>query len=144
MDFTIRFEPNISAEDEKTIYEGLLAHNAEDLSLPIDQIRTQRFAFVVRLNGRIVAGLIGCLKFTSAFIDTLWVERDLRKRGLGRQLVEQAEEYARSKSCGVIFLNTLTKANVNFYENLGYVLEFERHGYMAGNTMRYFRKELSR
>lgn len=138
----IEFEPNLSAEDENTIYEGLLAHNVEDLHLPLREIRTKRFAFVMRKDGEIKAGLAGNLKYTSAFIDTLWVDKSLRKKGIGRDLLRRAEEYARSNNCGVIFLNTLTTANISFCEKSGYVFEFERPNYLANNSMRYFRKVL--
>lgn len=141
MDFAIEFEPNLSAEDENIIYEGLLAHNVEDLNLPLEQIRTRRFAFVVRQSGVIQAGLVGNTKFTSAFIDILWVNKSWRKKGLGQMLLRRAEEYVQSINCSVVFLNTLTRKNVRFYENAGYVLEFERPGYLGAHAMRYFRKD---
>jgi GNAT superfamily N-acetyltransferase len=142
MNFPIDFEPDLSAEDEKTIYEGLLAHNVEDISLPVEEIRTKRFAFVFRQDGEIKAGLIGANKYTSAFVDTLWVDKSLRAQGLGRALLKKAEDYAAQNRCTVIFLNTLTPANVHFYEKSGYVFEFERPGYVAEHAMRHFRKVL--
>ena len=142
MDIAIEFEPNISAEDENTIYEGLLAHNVEDTGLPIEEIRTKRFAFIIRKDGSIKAGLVGNIKYTSAFIDTLWVDKSMRNIGVGRALLRRAEEYARSSNCSVVFLNTLTHAYVRFYENSGYVFEFERPGFLGRHAMRYFRKDL--
>ena len=62
MDIAIEFEPNLSAEDENTIYEGLLAHNVEDTGLPVEEIRTKRFAFIIRRDDSIKAGLLGNLK----------------------------------------------------------------------------------
>lgn len=142
MKFVIDFESNLSAEDENYIYQGLLAHNVEEIGLPFEEIRTKRFAFVVRSNGAIRAGLVGNIKYKSAFIDTLWVDKNLRQQGLGRQLLEKAEQYAIINACTVIFLNTLTPANVSFYEKLGYVFEFARAGYVGEHAMNYFRKEI--
>ncbi len=100
------------------------------------------FAFVFRQDGEIKAGLIGANKYTSAFVDTLWVDKSLRAQGLGRALLKKAEDYAAQNRCTVIFLNTLTPANVHFYEKSGYVFEFERPGYVAEHAMRHFRKVL--
>lgn len=144
MSFSIEFEPSLSVEDENTIYEGLLAHNVEELELPLEEIRTKRFAFVVRENGFIVAGLVGNIKYRAAFVDTLWVDKRLRKQGIARELLRRAEEHAKSCQSTVIFLNTLSLANVNFYEKAGFVFEFERPNYLGieGHAMRYFRKSL--
>jgi hypothetical protein len=48
MIFNIEFEPDISSQDENLIYEGLLAHNVEELGFTLDKIRTKRFALVMR------------------------------------------------------------------------------------------------
>lgn len=145
MSFNIEFEPNLSSEDENIIYEGLLAHNVEDLNLPLEEIRTKRFAFVVRQEKTIMAGLVGNIKYRAAFIETLWVDKALRKRSIGKELLLRAEEYAKNCNCAVIFLNTLTLANVKFYEKAGFIFEFERPNYLGigGQAMRYFRKSLT-
>lgn len=146
MNFSIQFEPNLSPEDNETIYQGLLAHNVEDIGLPLSKIRTQNFAFVVRIDGQIRAGLIGNIKYHAAFIDTLWVDKSLRRQGLGQSLIKKAEEHAINHGCLVVFLNTLTLKNVQFYEKQGYVFEFARKDFLglAGHTMRYFRKDISK
>jgi ribosomal protein S18 acetylase RimI-like enzyme len=144
MEFTIDYAPNLSSTDENTIYQGLLAHNAEELGLPLDEIRTKPFAFVVRVDSEIKAGLVGNIKYKSAFIDTLWVDKPLRRQGLGRKLLAKAEEHAVKNGCTIIFLNTLSPGNVRFYEKSGYVFEFERKGYLGGKPMRYFRKTLNK
>ena len=138
----ITFEEHLSADDENTIYQGLLSHNVEDIGLPLEEIRTKRFGLVVRVDGTIKAGLVGSIKYTSLFIDTLWVDKSLRKQGLGRTLVETAEEHGRQQRCKLAFLNTLTQANIAFYEKLGYVFEFARANYLGKHSMRYFRKSI--
>lgn len=142
MKFNIEFEPNITQADENTIYQGLLSHNVEEFGFPLEEIHTKPFAFVVRFDGVIKAGLVGNIKYHSAFIDTLWVDKSLRKQGLGQMLLVRAEEHAKNLGCIVIFLNTLSTKNVSFYQKLGYVFEFERPGYLGPYAMRYFRKEL--
>jgi GNAT superfamily N-acetyltransferase len=142
MDFLIEFEQNISPEDKNKIYQGLLTHNIEETGLPLEDIPSKRFAFVVKQNGFIQAGLIGSVSYTSAFFDMLWVEKSLRKIGLGLELLQRGEEYAKGNNCNIVFLNTLTPANVKFYEKAGYKLEFERPGYLGKHAMRYFRKAL--
>jgi GNAT superfamily N-acetyltransferase len=66
----------------------------------------------------------------------------MRKKGLGREFLRRVEEYAKAQACTIVFLNTLSPANVDFYERAGYVLEFERPDYLGSYAMRYFRKVL--
>ncbi len=139
----ITFEENLSTDDENAIYQGLLAHNVEDTGLPLEEIRTKRFGLVVRADGAIKAGLVGSIKYTSLFIDTLWVDKSLRKQGLGRALLETAEQHGQHRGCRLAFLNTLTSANIAFYEKSGYVFEFARPNYLGQHAMSYFRKVLS-
>jgi len=142
MNFTIQFEPNPSDEVKEIIFSGLLEHAALETGLPAAELRSTPFAFVVRIDDVIRAGLIGTIFYQAVLIDTLWVDAELRKQGAGRALLRKAEEFAKSKGCTTSFLNTLSPSNISFYEKSGYVFEFARTKYLGGFTMHYFRKTL--
>ena len=142
MNFSVTFEPNLSKEDEETIFGGLLAHGSLETGLPVQEIRSWRFAFVVRTEGKIRAGLICTVFYQTVLMDTLWVEQSLRRNGIGRKLLDEAEAFAKTKGCTTAFLNTLSSDNINFYKKSGYVFEFARPRYLGDFTMHYFRKEL--
>jgi GNAT superfamily N-acetyltransferase len=88
--------------------------------------RDHRF-FVAELDGRPVAwlhALVAEYVETGAFvvIGGLVVDRDHRKRGIGRLLMEEAEAWARQQGCAVVRLwsTAARTAAHRFYEGLGY------------------------
>ena len=142
MNYTIQFEPDLSKEDEETVFAGLLEHAAFETGLSSETLRSKKFGFIVRIDGKIRAGLIMNIFCQAALMDTLWVDKTLRKQGLGRMLLLEAEKFARAKCCTTAYLNTLSPDNISFYEKSGYTFEFARPKYLGEFAMHYFRKEL--
>jgi ribosomal protein S18 acetylase RimI-like enzyme len=75
-------------------------------------------------------------------ITVIWVAEAMRQQGLGRQLMQMAEEEARARGCCYARLATSDYQAPEFYRKLGYreygVLENCPHG----ETVYYFYKEL--
>jgi ribosomal protein S18 acetylase RimI-like enzyme len=72
----------------------------------------------------------------------LWVDRDLRGRGLGRELVLAAEAEARDAGARHAFLETHSFQAPGLYRKLGYVAFGEIEDYPPGETQVFLRKEL--
>jgi ribosomal protein S18 acetylase RimI-like enzyme len=75
---------------------------------------------LLRDSDRIVGGLIGHSNWQWLYIELLSVAAHLRSRGFGRQLVEKAEEVARTRDCVGVWVDTYTFQSPGFYERLGY------------------------
>lgn len=73
----------------------------------------------------LAAGLSGWTWGTSAGIAMVWVREDLRRTGLGQQLLAGAEDEARSRGCEQVYVSSFTFQAPGFYERNGYV-EFAR------------------
>jgi N-acetylglutamate synthase-like GNAT family acetyltransferase len=78
--------------------DALLTH-PDAIELPTEQIGTGG-VFVLEVNGAI-AGFAALLPRAdgSAELDALFVEPTMRRRGIGRSLVEHCSEIARSQGC---------------------------------------------
>jgi len=142
MNFPITFEPNLSKEDEETIFGGLLAHASIEFGLPVANVRSKIYGFVVRIEGKLHAGIIVNIFLQAALIETLWVDSTLRRKGIGSALLKAAERFAKTKGCNTAYLNTLSSDNIPFYKNAGYIFEFARPEYVDGFSLHYFRKAL--
>jgi ribosomal protein S18 acetylase RimI-like enzyme len=142
MNFNIQFEPHFSKEDEEIVFGGLLEHASNETRLSVEELRSKPFAFFIRDDDEIQAGLIGHIFYQALSIDTLWVDMALRKQGAGRALLAAAEKFGKAKGCTTAYLNTLSPASVSFYEKSGYTFEFARPKYIGEFTMYYFRKAL--
>ncbi len=102
------------------------------------------FAFFMRdEKNQIIAGCNGSVIFGSIYTDQLWVHPDHRKKGLGRQLMETVHDYGRSIGCSMATVATMSfQGAKTFYERLGYLSDFERHGYIQNSSYHFMRKEL--
>jgi GNAT superfamily N-acetyltransferase len=84
--------------------------------------------FVAELAGGQVAGWIGVFIYRCvetdprADINGLVVDERTRSTGIGRRLIERAEEWAREKGCSVISVrsNVIRERAHAFYTRLGY------------------------
>ncbi|MEH3023518.1 MAG: GNAT family N-acetyltransferase [Pseudomonas oryzihabitans] len=73
---------------------------------------------VVVEDSVVIAGLLGRVFWQVLEIEVLWVDEAHRQRGLGRELLQQAEVEARALGAQVAYLRTAQAAA--FYERCGY------------------------
>jgi len=97
--------------------------------------------FVAELLGGHVAGWVGVFVYrcveanTRAEISGLVVDEGIRSSGIGRRLMERAEEWAREKGCSAVGVRSQV-----FRE--GAHAFYERLGYKHIKTQKSFRKDL--
>ena len=91
---------------------------------------------------KIVAGLAGETYCGWLSIRYLWVSEGLRSRGVGRELMAQAEARARDRGCHSAWLDTFSFQAPGFYEKLGYE-EFARLDFPPDHQRHFFKKRLT-
>ena len=134
----LSFENDPSPNDRELIDEGLGAYNAPFLQDPTYSY----FGLFVRDEaGAIRAGLIGHCYAGWLFVQLLWVHADLRRRGIGRGLIAEAERHAHQFGCHSAWLDTFSFQGPDYYPRLGY-REFARLDVPPGHQRIFFRKVL--
>ncbi|WP_299615756.1 GNAT family N-acetyltransferase [Pelagibius sp.] len=73
-------------------------------------------------QGALVGGLTGTTSYGWLLVKTLWVDETQRGQGLGRALMDRAEERARQARCHGAWLDTSNPDAMAFYARLGYEL----------------------
>ncbi len=103
------------------------------------------FAFFMREEqGQIIAGCNGSVIFGSIYTDQLWVDRQYRRQGLGKQLMAAVHAYGKKVGCNFASVHTMSFQNTRgFYESLGYTLEYERPGYLGGASCLCLKRPLN-
>ncbi len=101
----------------QTVTAGLTAYNL--VTKPDATARPVTLA-VHDDQGQVRAGLIGRVGWGWLRIDVLWVDDSIRGHGLGKQLMERAEEIARAEGCRGIHLTTFEFQAPGLYLGLGY------------------------
>jgi GNAT superfamily N-acetyltransferase len=76
-------------------------------------------------------------------IDGLWVDEELRGRGLGRRLLLAAESIAVERGCRGAWLGTFDFQARDFYERQGYTVFAALAGFPAGHTHYHLQKSFS-
>ncbi len=71
-------------------------------------------------SDEIVGGLYGSTFFSYLWVDLLFVPESVRRAGIGRRLMAEAETEAVRRGCGAAVLDTFSFQARGFYERLGY------------------------
>lgn len=87
-----------------------------------------------------VGGLVGQYGLGWLHVDMLAVSPERRRTGIGAQLLEQAEHWARQRGALGVYLDTIEFQALGFYERLGY----RKFGEQADNPPGYVRYYLEK
>lgn len=106
-------------------------------SSKIDRHDGRLFSRVVRdQNGSIIAGIAGWTWAGACEITQLWVSQSARNEGVGKGLLEAAEEEATGAKCNTILVRTYSFQAPSFYEKYGYRIEQVVENFPSGH--RYY------
>ena len=143
----IRIASTMDEAAEEEITQRLVAYNLAHMpsaaAAPHEEPRPLHLV-AYDASGALIGGVVG-RTHTIPFwleISILWVDEAQRGHGLGRRLVEQAEQEAVQRGCRYARLATGDYQAPEFYPKLGYI----RYGLLAdcppGETVSYFWKPL--
>jgi len=134
----LSIEQNPSWEDRELVDNGLGAYNAAFLR----DNSYDYFGIFLRADaGPIRAGLIGHGYAGWLFVNLLWVHADLRRSGIGRGLLAEAEQRGLRLGCHSVWLDTFSFQAPEFYRKLGY-REFARLDYPPDHQRIFLKKPL--
>jgi len=128
MSISLAFAPGLrlavdddpAANDIRALARELEAENVSKLAATCE--RWWRLGVYVRDNNKIVAGLAARTYRQWLFVDHLWVREDLRRLGIGRELIARAERRAIERGCHSAWLDTHSIRARDLYVKLGYEL----------------------
>lgn len=99
--------------------------------------------FFLRDQGdEVMGGLLAQIWGGVLYVRILWVSEALRGRGLGRRLMEAAEQRAVERGCRHVFLDTFSFQAPGFYEKLGYQVYAKALDWPVGHAHYFLRKGL--
>jgi ribosomal protein S18 acetylase RimI-like enzyme len=96
----------------------------------------------VKQSGETIAGLFGWTWGGCSEIEFLWVNESFRGQGVGKKLLESAEEEARRRGCRHVVLDTHSFQAPGFYLKCGYEVIGEVENHPRGYKKIYLRKVL--
>ena len=121
------------------IYDGFRLHS---IAMTGHDGKNDLIAFVA-MDKQDFAGAVAVAVFWGALhIKYVYVTEKYRDQGLGTRLMEYAFLYGKKNQCPFAFLETMSFQALEFYERLGFSLEFTRTGFSHGTSFHYLRKDL--
>jgi len=125
--------------DRQVIIDGLIAYNNSKAP------PTSWGPFAIRLlsdTGVSIGGLWGRFAYQWLFVELLFVPEQLRGQGIGRSIMQAAEEVAIKRACIGIWLDTFEFQARPFYEKLGYSVFGKIEDYPPGSRRYFLQKRL--
>jgi GNAT superfamily N-acetyltransferase len=136
--YRLSVERQPSIEDRRVLSDALGEFNEPFLP----KADPHSLAVLVRRpGGELRAGLDGFTYAGWLFIRYLWVHAELRRSGVGRGLMAEAEREACRLGCHSVWVDTFSFQAPGFYAKLGY-REFGRLDYPSDHKRIFLQKQL--
>ncbi len=141
MNIEVTQNPNL--DDLQTISLGLQAHNKKHIGEAATEDELKFAVFAKDDSGQVIGGIRAIAFWDWVNIEVIWVDETARGAGLGRQLLEEAEAFARQKGFFRVSLETGSFQAREFYEKQGYAVFGQLDDFPVGHTMFYMKKTLN-
>ena len=135
----VSIETDAADEARKTVESGLYAYNNQFAGPMENRLLT---IGARDEQNTIVGGLIANLQpgWKWMTVHRLWIDEAFRGAGIGRRLLQAAEEEARKSGCLYVAVDTMEFQARGFYEKQGYSVYGVQEDYPAGHRKFLLRK----
>ena len=135
------YETPLTPELKQRIYDGFSEHAIE--ATGIDGLSEDPISFEIRQgDDQVIGAVVAVLFWGQLHIKYVFVEKAYRGKGLARRLMEHAFDYGRQRGCDFTFVETMNFQAPEFYQKLGFEMEFIREGFVKNTSFCYLRKGL--
>jgi ribosomal protein S18 acetylase RimI-like enzyme len=138
-EIAIELDVESAAAVRQEVLAGLRAHNRRYAAPPGFMSLTLSARDE---SGQLLGGLVAESGWEWLHIDLLWVEEAHRGRGIGRRLLQAAEDEARARGCRYVYLDTFDFQARSFYDRAGYTVFGIQKDYPPGHNRLYMLKAL--
>ncbi len=137
-DFTVRVEEGIAPKLYDWLIQGLKNH-AEKHAIH-DSVK--RYSIEIIEKDECIGALSGETLYGSIYIENIYISPQHRSKGLGRILIEKASELGKKWNCTLAVVETMSFQALEFYQKLGFTVDFAREGYTNNSTLYYLHKKI--
>jgi GNAT superfamily N-acetyltransferase len=139
--FALHVDEKPADADVAKVTGGLRAFNEVQTGRPLN---ARKFAVWVKDGaGAIVGGLTGITYWDWLYVDYLWLDERLRKRGWGSRLMERAERIGIARGCRGAWLDTFSFQAPGFYRRMGFREFGAMKDHPTGESRHFFWKPLT-
>lgn len=131
-------------QDVKIISQGIIDFNRSQIpELEAIEKEVKFFVFARNETKQIIGGIRALCFWNTLHIELLWLSESNRGKGIGKELIESAENFAQANNCEKVFVETSSWQAKPFYEKLGYIHIATLNGRPKGHASHYLSKDLN-
>jgi ribosomal protein S18 acetylase RimI-like enzyme len=132
---------NLSDETKKKIFSGFGRQAIK--ATGIDGLTEDSVSFEIFDEEEFIGAIVVQIFWEQLHIKYLYLEEKFRGKGIGGQLMHRALQYGETRGCKFAFVETMSFQAPEFYQKMGFEIEFSRSGYAANTTFHYLKKTLT-
>lgn len=140
MNLQIR-QNKLTDEVKKMIFRGFGRQAIKETG--VDGLNEDPISFELFEDVEFVGAIVVQLFWKQLHIKYLFVEEKFRGKGLARQLMNHALEFGKKRGCQFAFVETMSFQAPEFYQKMGFMIEFSRTGYAENTTFHYLKRFLT-
>jgi len=127
----------------KKLVEYFTERNPDYASFENESMEKKKLSYLFQENGITLGRMFGYIESDIFKIEGIFLEPEARGKGIGKDIIQQLEEYALQEGCRIVLLETPTSSAPQFYEKLGYSVFGEIPNYpLEGESCYYMMKWL--
>jgi len=130
----------LTTELKNRIYSGFKEHTIKVMG---QDGFGDPIAFIAIENNDLIGAVVAQPFWGTLHIKYVWVKEAYRGKKIGTLLTQRACEYGRNLNYLFAFVETMSFQALEFYQKLGFTLEYTRSGYAEGLAFHYLRKNFS-
>lgn len=131
----------LTDEVKKKIFNGFGQQAIE--STGINGLSEDPISFEIFDGTEFVGAIVVQLFWEQLHIKYLFVEKNYRGQGIARLLMNHALKFGIKRGCHFAFVETMSFQAPEFYQKMGFAIEFSRPGYAENTTFHYLKKSLN-
>ena len=130
----------LSKEIQKKIFDGF--ERKAISATGINGLAEEAISFEMFNNSEFMGAIVVRIFWGELHIKYLFVEEEYQSQGIGRKLMRHALEFGKNQGCRFAFVETMSFQSPEFYQKMGFEIEFSRPGYAANTVFHYLKKSL--
>jgi ribosomal protein S18 acetylase RimI-like enzyme len=108
----------------------------------MDGLENPPVSFEILNDHELIGAVVVRIFWGQLHIKNLAVSKKYRGLNLAKKLMERAFAYGRAQGCTFAFVETMNFQAPEFYQKLGFKVDFVRSGYAKDTSFYYLRKNL--
>lgn len=128
-------QTTFNTELKNDLYNMFAQHAIEVAGM--NGLATEPVSFVMRDGYTVIGAIVAQIFWQQLHIKYLAVNKEFRKQGIAKKLMNKMLEYGRNQGCSFVYVETLSFQAPDMYKKMGFKEDFKRDGFANNTSFHY-------